>query len=73
LGNLFGGHSGFGSAGFGPGGGEEIVNNYYETAPDPAGQHAQDVLQDQDQDQDMAQDADFDNSGGSDDSGSYDT
>jgi hypothetical protein len=70
LGNLFGGHSGFGASGF-PGGGE-VVNNYYETAPDPAGQHAQDVLQDQDQDQDMAQDAEFDNSSG-DDSGSYDT
>jgi hypothetical protein len=61
LGGLFGGHSGgFGGLGSGLGGGE-TVNNYYETAPDPAGQHAQDVLQDQDQDQDTAQDAADDN------------
>jgi hypothetical protein len=73
LGNLFGGHSGYGAAGFGPGGGEEIVNNYYETAPDPAGQHAEDVLQDQDQDQDMAQDASFDDSSGNFDDGGTDT
>jgi len=76
LGNLFGGHSaglGFGGLGGGLGGGE-VVNNFYETAPDPAGQHAQDVLQDQDQDQDDAQDASFDDSsfGGGDDGG-YDT
>jgi uncharacterized protein len=70
LGNLFGGHSGYGGGGFGGG---EVVNNYFESAPDAAGQHAQDVLQDQDQDQDLAQDADFDNSGGFDDGGSYDT
>ena len=73
MGNLFGGPS-YGAGGFGPGGGGEVINNYYETAPDPAGQHAQDVLQDQDQDQDMAQDAQFDDqNGGFDDSGSYDT
>jgi uncharacterized protein len=72
LGNLFGGGSGLGMGGF-SGGREEIVNNYYETAPDPAGQHAQDVLQDQDQDQDLAQDASFDDSGSSGDGGSYDT
>jgi hypothetical protein len=64
--NLFGGHSGLG----GLGGGERVVNNYYDS-PDPAGQHAQDVLQDMDQDQDDAQDAadDF----GGDDGGSSDT
>jgi len=57
LGSLFGGQ-------FGAGGheGGETINNYYETAPDAAGQHAQDVLQDQDQDQDDAQDASDDNS-----------
>jgi hypothetical protein len=65
IGGLFGGHSGgmFGG-GFGGGGGlggGEVINNYYES--DPAGQHAEDVLQDQDQDQDYAQD----NSGGGDD------
>jgi hypothetical protein len=70
LGSLFGGgHSGSGLGGFGGG---EVVNNYYEAAPDAAGQHAQDVLQDQDQDQDIDQDAGYDNSGG-DDSGSTDT
>lgn len=55
VGGMFGGHGGgmFGG-GFGGGGGHETVNNYYEA--DPAGQHAQDVLQDQDQDQDYAQD-----------------
>jgi hypothetical protein len=74
LGSLFGGQSGAGLGGFGGGGlgGGEVVNNYYESAPDAAGQHAQDVLQDQDQDQDLAQDADYDSSGG-DDSGSSDT
>ena len=40
-------------------GGGEVVNNYYESGPDAAGQHAEDVLQDQDQDQDMQQDADI--------------
>ncbi len=40
--------------------GETIINNYYGN--DPAAQHAQDVLQDQDQDQDDVQDA-ADNSG----------
>jgi hypothetical protein len=72
LGGLFGGHSGggglFGGGGFGGGGreGGEVINNYYET--DPAGQHAEDVLQDQDQDQDAAQDAaDYDSGGGGDD------
>jgi hypothetical protein len=69
IGGLFGGHSGglFGG-GFGGGsgvGGGEVINNYYET--DPAGQHAEDVLQDQDQDQDDAQDAaDFGGGGGDD-------
>jgi uncharacterized protein len=81
LGGLFGGHSGglFGG-GVNPGfGGGETINNFYETAPDAAGLHAQDVLQDQDQDQDDAQDAQdagYDSSG--DDSsfdfgGSFDT
>jgi uncharacterized protein len=64
LGSLFGGQFGAGSRE-----GGETINNYYETAPDAAGQHAQDVLQDQDQDQDDAQDASDDNSG--DDDGSY--
>ena len=89
LRGLFGGHGGFGfgggsglGGGFGQvGGGETIVNNYYEGA-DPGRQHAQDVLQDADQDQDDLQDADqeqddiqdaSDNSGGFDDSGSFDT
>lgn len=76
LGNLFGGHSGglgFGGLGGGLGGGE-VVNNFFETAPDPAGQHAQDVLQDLDQDQDDAQDASYDDSGfGGGDDGGYDT
>jgi len=76
LGSLFGGHTGglgFGGLGGGLGGGE-VVNNFYETAPDAAGQHAQDVLQDQDQDQDDAQDASYDDSdfGGGDDGG-FDT
>jgi len=62
-GGLFGGHS---LGGFGGG---ETVNNIYESAPDPAGQHAEDVLQDMDQDQDDAQDAGYD--GGSD-GGGYD-
>jgi hypothetical protein len=63
LESLIGGRSGglFGGGGIG-GGGQETINNYYE-APDPAGQHAEDVLQDQDQDQDDAQDAGYDNSG----------
>ena len=70
LGSLFGGHSGYGLGGIGGGlGGGEVVNNYYESGPDAAGQHAEDVLQDQDQDQDDAQDA-YDNSGGGDDSDS---
>jgi hypothetical protein len=78
LRGLFGGHAGFGAGGFGTGGfgtggGETVVNNYYDN-PDPAGQHAEDVLQDQDQDQDDAQDA-ADDSGGfsGDDGGSSDT
>jgi hypothetical protein len=65
LRGLFGGHSGFGLGGGGLGGlggGETVVNNYYDSA-DPAGQQAQDALQDMDQDQDDAQDA-ADNSGG---------
>jgi len=62
-GGLFGGHSA------GMFGGGETINNFYESAPDSAGQHAQDVLQDQDQDQDDAQDAGYD--GGSD-SGGFD-
>jgi hypothetical protein len=63
LGGLFGGHGGglFGGGSGGGFGAGETVNNYYES--DPAGQHAEDVLQDQDQDQDYAQDA-ADNSGG---------
>jgi uncharacterized protein len=86
LGGLFGGHSnglfggGMGS-GFGGGyGGGETINNFYETAPNAAGLHAQDVLQDQDQDQDDAQDAQdagYDSgnsdSGGGGDGGSFDT
>ena len=64
---LFGGHnnpygmaSGFGgmganAAGLGGGLGGGTVNNYYGT--DPAGQQAQDTLQDMDQDQDDADDA----------------
>ena len=66
IGGLFGGHSGGGLFGGGLGGGfggasalaqpTETINNYY--GADPAGQHAEDVLQDQDQDQDAAQDAD---------------
>jgi hypothetical protein len=55
-GGLFGGHS---VGGFSGG---ETINNFYEAAPDAAGQHAQDVLQDMDQDQDDAQDAGWDNS-----------
>jgi len=62
-GGLFGGHSA------GMFGGGETINNFYESAPDSAGQHAEDVLQDQDQDQDDAQDAGYD--GGSD-SGGFD-
>jgi hypothetical protein len=62
LGSLFGGHSGYGMGGIGGG---EVVNNYYESGPDAAGQHAEDVLQDQDQDQDDAQDA-YDDTGGGD-------
>jgi hypothetical protein len=74
--NLFtGGHNlgltniaGPGALGGNPVPDETIINNYY-SQPDPAAQHAQDVLQDQDQDQDMEQDAnDFqdtaDDSGG---------
>ncbi len=69
-GGLFGGRA---ASGFGG----ETINNFYESAPDPAGQHAQDVLQDQDQDQDAAQDAqDAGYDGGSDaggfDGGSFD-
>jgi hypothetical protein len=75
--NLLGGHrggglfgaSGGGFGGEGLGGNETVINNIYES--DPAGQHAQDVLQDQDQDQDDAQDAgDWDDS--SSDSSDYD-
>jgi hypothetical protein len=65
-GGLFGGHAASGFGGFGG----ETINNFYQSAPDPAGQHAQDVLQDQDQDQDDAQDAqDAGYDGGSDASG----
>ncbi len=59
---LFGG-SGFAGSGFG---GRETINNFYQSAPDAAGQHAEDVLQDMDQDQDDAQDAGYDDGGGSD-------
>lgn len=76
LGGLFGGHGGGGGGLFGGGGfggssafaqPAETINNYYGS--DPAGQHAEDVLQDQDQDQDAMQDAgdyagDDDGSGG---------
>jgi len=80
LENMIGGHSGGffgggGSSGLLGGssvGGGETVNNYYENAPDAAGQHAEDVLQDQDQDQDDAQDAQ-DDSGSSSDSSGWDT
>jgi uncharacterized protein len=77
LRGLFGGHGGFGVGGLGAGGaGETIVNNYYDNA-DPAGQHAQDVLQDADQDQDDIQDAsdsqDYSDDSGGGDSGSFDT
>ncbi|HLH51550.1 MAG TPA: DUF2076 domain-containing protein [Roseiarcus sp.] len=70
LRGMFGGHAygmggGYGLGGLG--GGETVVNNYYENA-DPAGQQAQDTLQDMDQDQDDLQDA-ADDSGGFDDSG----
>jgi len=69
-GGLFGG-SGAGFMGGGGFGGprEEVVNNYYETGTDPAGQRAEDTLQDMDQDQDDAQDAQ-DAGGGWDDSSS---
>lgn len=70
LGGLMGGRGGglfggSGSAGTGLGG-RETVNNFYES--DPAGRHAQDVLQDMDQDQDEEQDAGYDD--GYDDGGS---
>jgi uncharacterized protein len=68
IGGLFGGHSGggglFGGGSTGGIGQGETVNNYYESGPDAAGQHAEDVLQDQDQDQDDQQDA-YDDGGGS--------
>ena len=44
----------------------ETVNNYFVNSTDPAGQHAEDVLQDMDQDQDDAQDASYDDGGSSD-------
>jgi hypothetical protein len=62
-GGFFGGGSALGVAGVG---GSETINNYYESAPDAAGQHAEDVLQDQDQDQDDAQDQGGGWDGGSD-------
>ncbi len=64
-GGLFGGHSA------GMFGGGETINNFYENAPDPAGQHAEDVLQDMDQDQDDAQDAGYDDGGS--DAGGFDS
>jgi uncharacterized protein len=86
---LLGGRSGmFGGSGLGGLGGVggfggargETINNYYEA---PADQRSRDVQQDADQDQDDAQDADqqqddaqdagYDDGGGFDDSGSYDT
>jgi hypothetical protein len=67
-GGFFGGGSSSGLLGGAGVGGGETINNYYENAPDAAGQHAEDVLQDQDQDQDDAQDAQ-DDSGSSDSSG----
>jgi hypothetical protein len=77
LENMIGGRGGgfFGGGNSllgGTGGGGETINNYYENAPDAAGQHAEDVLQDQDQDQDDAQDAQ-DDGGGSSDTGGWDT
>jgi hypothetical protein len=67
IGGLFGGHGGgglFGGSSAGEFGRGETINNYYESGPDAAGQHAEDVLQDQDQDQDDQQDA-YDDGGGS--------
>ena len=69
LESLIGGRGGLFGHSAGMFGGGETINNFYESAPDSAGQHAQDVLQDQDQDQDDAQDAGYD--GGSD-SGGFD-
>jgi hypothetical protein len=77
LGGLFGGNSGgYGlGSGFGSGGlgGGEVVNNYYEAAPDSAGQHGEGASLDQDPGQDDVQDAGYDSGGGFDDGGSYDT
>ena len=79
LRGMFGGHAygmggGYGLGGVG--GGETVVNNYYENS-DPAGQQAQDTLQDMDQDQDDLQDAADDSGGfddgGGDNGGSFDT
>jgi hypothetical protein len=76
LGNLFGGHSGgLGAIGQGLGGagGGEVVNNFYESKPDAAGDHALDASQDHDQVLDTAQD-DYDGGdGGGGDDGVYDT
>jgi hypothetical protein len=74
-GGLFGGGAGSGLMGGTGLAGGETVNNFYENAPDAAGQHAEDVLQDQDQDQDDLQDASDDSSSdtGSSDGGSWDT
>jgi len=69
-GGIFGGGgAGFMGSGF-DGPREEVVNNYYENAPDPAGQRAEDTLQDMDQDQDAAQDAQDAGGGWDDNSGS---
>jgi hypothetical protein len=71
LGGLFGGGHGGGLFGGGSAMAQprdavnETVNNYYGS--DPAGQRAEDTLQDMDQDQDDAQDADDYGGGGDDD------
>jgi hypothetical protein len=67
LEGMLGGHGGglFGGGNNLTGGGE-TVNNFFESGPDAAGQHAEDVLQDQDQDQDFAQDAGYDDNSSSD-------
>ena len=68
-GGLFGGSGLMGGGGFMPSAfaePRETVNNYFVNSTDPAGQHAEDVLQDMDQDQDDAQDASYDDGGSSD-------
>ena len=67
IGGLFGGHSGGGGL-FGGGSGRRVRagrnrQQLLRIGPIAAGQHAEDVLQDQDQDQDDQQDA-YDDGGG---------